>query len=584
MSALLPRVPVSRLLVAVLLAALCLLGGCSNKAQRLYQRAEMFFAQGQSVLAATEYRRLAVEQPRSSLADDALYKLAYLYREEFDRLPWAIQTYQLLADRYPSSPYADDALLWVLQIQGQRQKNPTAVRRTCALIRDRYAGDERVLAAAQLQLVKTLFTCGLYEQADREAQALISQFPANERQCAAALLTRARVREKLGKPGDDSAVKLYEQVVAKYPDTPGATEAKRAIGWLYYGYKNTELAAQRAAQERAARVLSGVPAPVLVGPDHLKPFAALSALLDQRGVKVSPEELLVTSGAAFVFAYDPERPRATTSLLERGALIAAAEQYGFATNVWSAPAADGSFASLAQSIGEGRPVMLPQSGGGNWLIVTGYRPAEDRVYVLLPGQSQPQALSRQALVARWSRAGQGHTAVVTGPYFQLSLGERGQAPGATALLKTLARQAVSAMNESERRGTAVGDHAYALLADQLTALDNTPEATRLQSLQQWVNAPLPQFLSERRAAAEYLAEAGSAAGGATADHATQAATALHEMVRVGMELRRELLSLLKPSTGAEPPPMASWPETAERVRQMQAADQKALSHLSEIAR
>lgn len=563
---------------------LLLAPGCSNKAERLYQRAEMFFSQGQPYLAALDYRRLVMEQPHSALADDALYKLAYLYREDFASPPRAIQTYELLANQYPNSPYADDALLWILQIQGEQLKDAAGVRRTCLIVKQRFPDDERVLASAQLQLVKTLFATGKYQEADREAQALIGLYPQQERQCSTALLIRARSAEKLGKPGDQQAVKLYEQIVAKYPLTQGAIEAKRSIGWAYYGLRNSEMAEAKLAKEHAAKLMSDVPAPPLVGALHLKPFAALSVLLAQRGIHATPEELLIVSGAAFAFVYDPDNPSATTSWLERGALTAAAEQYGFASNVWSAPSADGSFASLVQAIGQGRPVMVPQPTGGNWLIVTGYKPAEERLYVLLPGQPNPLALTREQFLARWASSPAGHTPCVTGPYFQLSLGDRVQPPAATAVLRNAARRAVEAMNQSECGRAAAGERAYALLAEQLSDLRGSDDARKLQRLRSWANAPLPQLLAERRAAAAYLEQTGAAAGGPMAEHARQAAAATNEMVHLGMELRRELESLLKPAQGAEPPPEAAWPEVAERVRQMQQADQKALSHLTEIAR
>ena len=80
---------------------LVLLSGCMSRTERLFQRAEMFLSQGQPELAGAEYYRLAVKYPRSSFAPNALYKLAYLYREEYDDPPKAIQTYRVLAERYP---------------------------------------------------------------------------------------------------------------------------------------------------------------------------------------------------------------------------------------------------------------------------------------------------------------------------------------------------------------------------------------------------------------------------------------------------------------------------------------------------
>ena len=569
---------------ALIVLTIMFASGCSNKAERLYQRAEMFFSQGQPYLAALDYRRLAMEDRHSPLADDALYKLAYLYREDFSSPPRAIQTYEVLADQYPNSPYADDALLWILQIQGEQLKDAAGVRRTLEIVKQRFPDDQKVLASAQLQLVQTLFTTGKYQEADQEARALMSLYPQQERQCANALLTRARIAEKLGKPGDQEAVRLYEQVVARYPQTLGAIEAKRSIGWAYYGLRNSELAQARLAKERAARLMSDVPALTLVGAPNLKPFAALSALLAQRGIHATPEELLIVSGAAFAFVYDPDNPAATTGRLERGVLTAAAEQYGFASNVWSAPSAEGSFAALVQAISQGRPVMVPQASFGNWLIVTGYKPAEEQLYVLRPGAASATTMTRAQFLSCWARSGQGHTACVTGPYFQLSLGDRVQPPSATTVLRNVARRAVEAMNQGEYGGATAGERAYSLLVEQLGNRQGIGNPQQLQRLRSWANAPLPELLAQRRAAAAYLQQAGAAAGGGNAEHAAQAAEAMTEMARLGLQVRRELLSLLKPAQGAEPPPDAAWPEVIERVHQMQQADQKALSHLAEIAR
>ena len=96
---------------------------------------------------------------------------------------------------------------------------------------------------------------------------------------------------------------------------------------------------------------------------------------------------------AFDFWFDRDHPGTPHLRMPRNALVAAAEQYGFSVNVWSAPAAETSFGSLAGAIAVGHPVMAPDSDG-NWLIVTGYKAAEDRVYVLKSGQGQPTPLAR----------------------------------------------------------------------------------------------------------------------------------------------------------------------------------------------
>lgn len=562
--------------IILIVAALCCCAGCSNRAERLYQRAEAFFVQGQPNLAAAEYYRLVTEEPRSSLADAALYKLAFLYREEFRDAPAAIKTYETLANRYPNSPYTDDALLWVLQIQGEDLKDAAGVRQTCDVIRQRFPDDARINASAQLQLANTLLTTGKLAEADAVARALSGLYPLERRQAAGALLVRARVLEKQGQRGDE-AVKLYAQIVDRYPDTPGAAEAKRAIGWLYYGLRNTQMAQERLAKLRAARVITDVPPPAAVTAPRLRPFACLASLMNQRGVRVTPEELLIVSGAAFEFLYRSDQPQAMVNTLARNALTLAAEQYGFATNVWSAASADASFASLSQAIAQGRPVMAPASDG-NWLIVTGYKPAEDRVYVLAPGQTQPQTMSRAHFIGRWSANGAGHTDCVSGPYFQFSLGQRTKAPGLTTLLRSVAQRAVESGRRRELGELASGVHAYDQLAQDLLTANEGLDPQRLEYLREWSAISLPEMMAERRAVAEFLTTNARSVGGEMQNQFLQAAAGYQEVSRLGMDLRRTLAELLGTTTGT-----ATWQEAADHVRQMRAAEESALGHMASVA-
>lgn len=565
----------SRLRAAVwLLAALCLLPGCAGKGARLYQRAEQFLIAGQPRLAAEEYRRLATDEPRSPLADDALYKLAFLYRSEMNAVPEAIATYELLADRYPHSPFADDSLLWVMFLQSRKLKDPAASRRTFDTICQRYpeAGDIR--ARAHLQLVQALLAAGDAAGADGEAQRLIAQFPDQPRQAAAAMLVRARLAPSLTKK-PETAVKLYEQIINTYPGSLSAVEAKRAIGWAYYGERGKQAQAERLAKVRAARMISGVPGfTASGGAPRARPFAALRSLLAHRGVAVTGEELLAVSGAAFEFTYSPTDPDATTTSLSHNALTLAAESYGFAANTWSAPAAQASFASLTQSIQQGTPVMVP-ANGGTWLIVTGYRPAEDRVYVL-PGS---RGLSREQFLGRWARSTRGHTDCVTGPYYQFSLGQRLRQPTAPEIVKAAARRAAAAANQSASGGSARGLAAYDLLTEQVAAASGG-DARAASGLRAWAQRGLPTLLADRQAAAAYLGGPAQAAGGA--DRARDAAAAYGEVIELGGQLRQALLSLTVPAQGAEPPPEASWPEVSDVVRQMRSAEARAANELAAL--
>jgi outer membrane protein assembly factor BamD (BamD/ComL family) len=550
-----------------------LLGGCMSRSERLYQRAEMFFMQGQPELAAAEYHKLATKHPRAGLAPNALYKLAYLFREEFSNPQHAIQTYGLLGTRYPDSPYADEAWLWVLQIQGETLKDLEGMRRTRDLIREQFPQDERVLATAQLQYARALYAAGQLDLAESEARALAAAHPKQERSCAAALLIIARVLEKRGGKQSDAAVRAYEQIVSKYPDTPSAVEAKRAIGWLYYGKEGERLKAEQAAKQRASRMIEGVPGPPSVASRRLKPFACLASLLAHRGAQAAPEPLLIISGAAFDFWFEADRPDAPHLRMPRNALVVAAEQHGFSANVWSAPSAETSFASLAGAIAAGHPVMVPVSGG-NWLIVTGYKAAEDRVYVLESGQGQPKAMSRGALVQRWASSAAGQVQCVTGPYYQLSMGESTPAPTATAGLAAAGRAAEA------RKATRAS---YEALVGYLSGAAGQADAAGLKGLRAWAERSLVDSVEERLAIAAFLRQAAQETGEGR-EALEQAAQGYEEAARLGQQLRQTLLSLTAPAQGAEPPPEQTWPEAAETARQMQRAEEGALQALAGVAR
>jgi len=201
------------------------LAGCSTRSQRLYRRAEAFLAQGQVELAAKEYEALVKEFPRDPIADDALYKLAYVHAEEMDKPSLALVDYRWLADKYPSSPYADDALMHVMEIQRTALHDPAGVKQTCDEICSRFSGRPQLCARAQIGLATAQFDSEQYKPATETAKKLIEDYPKQKRQCAQAALLVARATERMG-AGREKAVALYRQVVADYPDTHSAALAK----------------------------------------------------------------------------------------------------------------------------------------------------------------------------------------------------------------------------------------------------------------------------------------------------------------------------------------------------------------------
>lgn len=559
----------------LLLPVVALVSGCMSRTERLFQRAEMFLSQGQPELAGVEYHRLATQYPRSSFAPNALYKLGYLFREEFNSPEKAIQTYRILAERYPDSSYADEAWLWILQTQGGKLKDLTGMRQTRDTIRQRYANDDRVCATAQLELARALLGAGQLEAAEAEARGVPAAFPRQERQCAAAMLTVARILEKRGGKQSDQAVRAYEQIVNRYPDTPSAVEAKRSIGWLYYGLRGQQLKAEKQAKVKAARVLGNIPTVANASNPRLRPLACLSSLMGAQGVAASPETLLVISGAAFEFWFDPDRPDAYRSRLPRNALSEAAEQYGFSVNVSGVPSADASFAALSGVIAAGHPAMVPLRDAGTWWIVAGYKPAEDRVYVMGAGDGAPRGVARTAFLARWARSTDGQPRCVTGPYFQLSLGEHSGKPEPAAMLKAMARQA-----GEHRAAVASG---YDSLTGDLANRSPEADAGQRQRLRAWAERRLPEILDERAAIARFLRGAANAAPDLR-EPLEDAAQGYEGTVALGRQLRDSIMALTAPAQGAEPPVEQTWPEAASLARQLQETEERALQQVASLAR
>ena len=163
-------------MLSVAAVVVVLLGGCSTKTQRLYRRAEAFFAQEQYELAAREYSRIVQEAPRDPLADDAWYKLAYLYREELDNPSAALIVYRDLADSYEDSNYADEALFWIVYLQRWHMQNPAAAAATCRELDQRFPDKKNLRGQASLEAAGAYLDTGQLEQARELCRQITDDF------------------------------------------------------------------------------------------------------------------------------------------------------------------------------------------------------------------------------------------------------------------------------------------------------------------------------------------------------------------------------------------------------------------------
>jgi len=492
------------------------LAGCSTRSQRLYRRAEAFLAQGQVELAAKEYEALVKEFPRDPIADDALYKLAYVHAEEMDKPSLALVDYRWLADKYPSSPYADDALMHVMEIQRTALHDPAGVKQTCDEICSRFSGRPQLCARAQIGLATAQFDSEQYKPATETAKKLIEDYPKQKRQCAQAALLVARATERMG-AGREKAVALYRQVVADYPDTHSAALAKSRAGWLYFEKGEQDQQKQQEEEKRKSRIVKGVP-PHGAGADtgQLQALSALRSLLAHRGEARTLDELLALSGVAFQFVFDPGRPTVGRGVFVGNPFETVAEDLGFACNVWSSQDAEQAFASVHQALLQAHPVMiLYDAAPTSWVIVTGYDLSSGRVYFMPPGRQEYATASRKTFLTRWASSSRAlMTPMAPGPFYQFSLAARLRNPPEAEVVREALKRAVDVMRRRELQGVPAGAAAYEKLAAHLESCV-APEATlQREQTRRWAELTLPAHLSARKAGVAYLQHAAQVLSGA----------------------------------------------------------------------
>ncbi|MBD3292881.1 MAG: tetratricopeptide repeat protein [Armatimonadia bacterium] len=490
---------------------LTLLVGCTSRAERLYRRAETFLAQGQHTMAAEEYQRIVTEEPDSDLADDALYKLAYVYAEELDQPTVGLVKYRALADSYPGSPWVDDALMRVMAIQRETLNDPAAVRRTWGEVCKRFEGRKKLCARGLLEVARAHFDAENYVMAAATSDELSADYPDQQTACAQAALLHARASERMGL--DQAEVEaLYESVIERYPDTHAAAMAKRNIGWNYYVKREEHAQEQAAEVERRSRVIGGVPAHAERGTRLLQAVSALRAALAHRGEHRSMEWLVCLHGAPFAVMFDPGRPSAAANALQANPFEIITEALGFAHNKFSGASAKSAFDTVHQALLQGHPVLLRHGSPARWVIVTGYDMRDGRVLYMPPGREAYAASSRDEFLSGW-RAGSGDGSGVAGaePFYQFSLGARLTQPSEEALLRAVTARAAEVMQRASLTGAPAGAAAWQEAGKWLEQCIASDDAAALQSARSaaaaWVEDGLRPHLSIAQMAMPVLEKA-----------------------------------------------------------------------------
>lgn len=561
--------------LAAIALAVMLTAGCSTKAERLYNRAETFFAQGQTKFAADEYERLADEFPRHPLADDALYKVAYIYAEEMSKPSLAMARYRHLADRYPQSSYVDDALLRIMDIQRTELESPDAVQITCDELCRRFPSRKQLCAQGRLTVALTYFDTEQYEEASASAQLLLDQYSAQERQCAQAALLIARSAEKQGDLDREAVVALYEHVVASYPDTHSAATAKGTIGWLYYEVRGEHEQQQREQMKQRSRIIRGVPSHGGAGTQR-QALSVLRSALIHRGAERSMQDLLALSGVAFEFVFDPARPGLAQAIFPRNPFETIASRLGFAYNVLSSSAAPQAFDSVHQALLQNHPVIILYGSESQWILVTGYDMEGDQVHYLPPGRDGYAVTAKQNFLSNWGAAGGGSSALAPGRFYQFSLAARLRTPPESEVASETLRQAAELMMGSELAGAPAGAAAWDRLATELEACAGPEADEKRRAMLAWADKSLAASLRNTEAATAHLRHAAGVISTASG-RLTQLADRHAELAA-----ETQLLAEKIADAGGDEPPPEIWETAAAQASFISALHARCAEQLAEV--
>lgn len=545
--------------------ALVVLAGCTTRSERLYRRAETFLAQGQHEMAAEEYRRIVSEEPDSALADNALYKLAYVYAEELGQPTIGLAHYRALIDNYPDSPWVDDALMRVMSIQRRTLNDPEAVRRTWGELQERFSDRTGLCARGLLEVARAYFDAENYAMAAATSIELTTRYHEELTSCSQAALLHARAAERMGIEQAE-VEQLYETLIERYPDTHAAAMAKRNIGWMYYG-KREEQQQQRAAEvERRSRVIRGVPAHPARETPLLQAVSTLRAALGHRNEQRSMEWLVALYGSPFAIVFDARQPAAGANPLPSNPFEVLTETLGFAYNKFSGSTAEGAFETVHQAVLQGHPVIVRHGSPPRWIIVTGYDLREERVHFMPPGRDSYATTTREQFLAGWrTGSGRGSGAAGAEPFYQFSLAARLQQRSDDDLLRAFVARAAEVMQRTTVQGAPAGAAAWEAAGVWFERCVESEDPSPRVTAASWVEGSLRPYLASAETVTPILQRA------ETSMPALAEATARHtELLREAEVVARKV----DEATSAEDDEEAKWEAAAAQARYVAALHQR----------
>lgn len=228
-----------------LILAVALLGGCSRSfnvrnfpsAQTLFSAGKRQYDQEKWSNAISAFERLTFDLPtRDTLLPLAHWYLAQARRNNGERL-LAAQSFNRLAEQFPNDTLADDAMYLAALSYREMWRRPSL---------DPQYG---TLAQAQYRLVQGVFPDSPYADSSLKALAELDEwFAAKDFETAMHYVRRRAF---------DSAILYFRDVVAKYPNTD---KARQAMLQMVRVYRLPALNYKDDAEELCAALRAGFPA------------------------------------------------------------------------------------------------------------------------------------------------------------------------------------------------------------------------------------------------------------------------------------------------------------------------------------
>lgn len=367
-----------------------------------FTKAQYFESRGETGLAIQHYLLIADNQPHSFYAPRALMRAADLkaaaagqtsdkntYRE-------AMKLYQRVAETYPTDPLAVEAMLNAGRIAAENLQDRAGAKHIYEVIRNRFGKSNADLAAtATLKLGRLSLDGGDAKDAVFTFQKVLQRWPNLATQAAEAQYHLGVTYETLLK-NKEWATRAYDAVIARYPQSTWAVEARQRLGLIVFS--------DTRGQRPARRVMIDIAPLPDNGQSDGSLWSALRPVLAARGIDADDINLRGWSLSPFYAGFDPQNPGKVVSD-SSDAFENVIANAGLRFTIKSGGKDREALQDLQDEIDAARPPLIFLSDGKqkHWTLAVGYD--SDRSEVMLQERgARFDTLAVRALAPQWKVA------------------------------------------------------------------------------------------------------------------------------------------------------------------------------------